>query len=75
VWYFPTPSSPAPRVEPATEAQTLPKGIVVGPEHPSGRYRVHVVLSATPLSRDEALRAEGPAVVASDTIDVEVVDP
>jgi len=75
VWYFPISGAPAPRIEPGVEPRTLEKGIVVGPEHVSGAYRVHVVLSTLPLSRPDVLRAEGANIAAVETIDMLVVDP
>jgi hypothetical protein len=75
VWYYPTATNPSPRVDPAAGGQTLDRAIVVGPEHAPGRYRVHVVLASTPLSRDELLAASTRNVVVSDVIEMVIVDP
>jgi len=57
VWYFPAVNGSAPRIEPGPDPRVLEKGIVIGPEHASGAYRVHVLLSRAPLSRQEVLSA------------------
>ena len=74
VWYFPTSASAAPHVAPAVEQQALAKGIVIGPEHGIGSYRVHVVLSTRPLGRDELLLATPPDVVSTQIVDLTVVE-
>jgi hypothetical protein len=75
VWYYPTAANPPPRVEPAAEGQIMGQGIALGPEHVPGRYRVHLIVASTPLSRDELLTGSTPNVVAADVVEMVVVDP
>ena len=55
VWYFPGPDGLAPRVEPSVELRAMSVGVVLGPEQPIGRYRVHLLLSRRTLTREECL--------------------
>jgi hypothetical protein len=75
VWYFPTASAPAPYVDTSAEDRKLEKGIVIGPEHGAHRYRIHVVTSSMPLSREEVLRGAGPAIRSNDVANLEIVEP
>jgi hypothetical protein len=75
VWYFPTATNTQPHVEPAAGAQIVGQGIVVGPEHAPGHYRVHLVVASTPLSREELLAPSVRNVVAADVIEMVIVEP
>ena len=75
IWYFPTAANLPPRVEPAAEGSILERGMVVGPEHATGLYKVHVVLASTPLSREELLASPAQNVVAADVIEMVIVEP
>ena len=75
VWYYPTAANPPPQVGPAGEGHILGQGIALGPEHVPGRYRVHLIVAATPLSREELLAGSMRNVVAADTIEMVVVEP
>jgi hypothetical protein len=75
VWYYPTAASPPPPVAAAAEAQIMGQGIVVGPEHALGHYRVHLVVASTPLSREELLASSKPNAIAADVIEMVVVEP
>jgi hypothetical protein len=75
VWYYPTAVNAPPRLEPAAEGQILDRAIVVGMEHAPGRYRVHIVVASRSLSREELLRAEAPDVVATNIVELVIVDP
>ncbi len=69
VWYLPA-GGEAAAVQ-ATEApQLLRLGARLGPEQPPGAYKVHLVLSKTPLDRAGALAPEG--ALATATWDLEV---
>ncbi len=74
VWYF-SREREAP-VIPAGAGGAIPIGsaVEIGPEHRAGKYLIHVVVGARPLSRDETLRpAAGDAVLSQRTIAVEIV--
>ena len=75
VWYFPTAANPPPRVEPASEGQTMTRGIAVGAEHAAGRFRLHVLIASTPLSREQLLNSPTPNIVTDDVIDMVIVEP
>jgi len=75
VWYYPTVANPPPRVEPTAVGQIMGQGIVVGPEHVPGPYRVHLVIASTPLSREELLSGTVMNVVASDVVEMVIVEP
>jgi hypothetical protein len=75
VWYFPTSNAPAPYVEKGIEGHRLEKGIVIGPEHAGRRYRIHVVTSSAPLSREDVLRGAGPTIRSNEVASLEIVEP
>jgi hypothetical protein len=75
VWYYPTMANPSPHVEAASGAQIMGQGIVVGPEHVPGRYRVHLVVAPTPLSREDLLADSLRNVVAADVVEMVIVEP
>jgi len=75
VWYYPTATNAPPPVEPAADGQIMGQGIVVGPEHAVGRYRVHLVVASTPLSREELLGSSKPNAIAADVVEMVVVEP
>ncbi len=74
VWYFSS-DRDAPAIPAASAAAApLDSAVQIGPEHRVGRYLVHVVVGARPLSRDEALHpAAGDALLSQETIPLEVV--
>jgi hypothetical protein len=75
VWYYPTATNAPPPVGPAADGQIMGQGIMVGPEHALGHYRVHLVVAATPLSREELLASSKPNAIAADVVEMVVVDP
>jgi hypothetical protein len=75
VWYFPAKNETAPRLEPGPEQDVLRIGVLLGPEHAPGHYRIHVVLSEQPLDREKTLEASPVATLRVETIDLEVVAP
>ena len=71
IWYFPNErSATAPGVVPG---QPVERVIEIGPEHPVGRYSVHVLITTRPLSRAESLHPDEKSVLASQVVDFEVV--
>jgi hypothetical protein len=75
VWYYPTAVNAPPHLEHAAEGQILNRGIVVGTEHVPGRYRVHIVVASRSLSREELQRSEAPDVVATNVVELVIVEP
>jgi hypothetical protein len=75
VWYFPTAATPAPRIESAADGGVLEKAIVLGPEHANGRYQVRIMLSATPMSREDVLLQSKNQDARAETFELEVVTP
>jgi len=63
----------SPSITPAAGQKPLDQAIEVGPEHRSGRYSVHVILAARPLSRAEILRGDTGPILASQTMEFAVV--
>jgi hypothetical protein len=74
VWYFPTAATPPFPVAPGPEARTLDKGILVGPEHGCERYRLHVVLGPSVLSKEQLLALAPVRVANRMATDLKVVD-
>lgn len=64
IWYFPTIDETTPRIAAQIEPQIPTEGVRLGPEHPVGHYRIYLVLGTRPLTREEIIRADGPAVIA-----------
>jgi hypothetical protein len=60
IWYF---VGPAAVIRGGGGPELLRQVVRLGPEHRAGTYRIRVLLSERPLSRDEALRP--PAVMGS----------
>ena len=75
VWYYPTKANPPLPVESSAGGQIMGQGIVVGPEHVPGHYRVHLVVASTPLSREDLLTNSSLNVVASDVVEMVIVEP
>jgi hypothetical protein len=55
VWYWPDSDGAAPQVAPSASPIMLPVGIEIGSEQPPGRYRIHLLLTRRPLTREECL--------------------
>jgi hypothetical protein len=77
LWYFPAADGASEAIADSTHG-VLEQGIVLGDEHPAGRYRVYGVFSTTPLTRsqirerfDEATRTAGPGTEIA-IVDLEV---
>jgi hypothetical protein len=73
IWYFPTSAVPAPQLTAHAESEVLQKGVLIGPEHSAGGYRITLVLSARPLTRDELLQEAGSHEIRRETIDLGVI--
>jgi hypothetical protein len=70
IWYF-SRDSQSPALAPVAGTQVAKKAILLGAEHAPGRYRVHVLVTAQPLSRAEL--SQGPSPIAEQQFDLEVV--
>jgi hypothetical protein len=75
VWYFPTSSVPAPQLAAEASSELLQKAVVIGAEHSARDYRITIVLSAQPLTRDELLRQQGTHVFQREILQLGVVQP
>ena len=73
VWYFSAEDGVATLSDSAGETRLASRSIVLGPEHPAGRYRVHVVLSDRPLSRREILDPQTTGTLSRTALPLEVV--
>jgi hypothetical protein len=71
IWYFSS-QDESPAVA-ADRTVPLRKGIIVGPEHRPGRYRLRLLLSEVPLSRIDALAARPAGLIAESTLPLQVV--
>jgi hypothetical protein len=72
VWYF-SGEGDAPTIAAGTgPSAPLEAAVEIGPEHRVGRYLVHVIVAARPLSREEALRPGGDSLL-SETIPLAIV--
>jgi hypothetical protein len=63
IWYFPTSGGMTPIVAAGAPRAILPKGIMIGDDHPPGRYRAVVWLSSRPLARRELESGSAPSGV------------
>ncbi len=70
-WLFPTRATPAPAIAPTTGPQVLQKGAMLG-GHP-GRYRVHIVVSSSPLDREAVVKGSAPSILDHHVTDVSMV--
>jgi hypothetical protein len=70
IWYFPTRGGVAPRVEPGASTHVLEQGVRLGASHGTGRYRVHVWVTETPVERTsgELERPPGAAEIALEIV-------
>jgi hypothetical protein len=68
IWYFPAEGQVSPALAERAPRGVLDSGILLGPEHPPGRYTVVGLFSPRPLSRDEV--RETVAAPADDVIAV-----
>jgi hypothetical protein len=59
IWYF-SRESQSPALAPVAGTQVAPKAIQLGPEHAPGEYLVHVLVTRTPLSREELRQISDP---------------
>jgi hypothetical protein len=75
VWYYPTAANPPPYIEPGLAGQLMGQGIVIGQEHAPGRYRVHLVVASTPLSREELLAPSPRNLIAAEVFEMVIVEP
>jgi hypothetical protein len=67
VWYFPTSDGTSLDLSTHQRSGVVDQGVVLGAEHPAGRYQIYGVFSRTPLTRqairdrfDEAAHHAGP---------------
>lgn len=68
IWYFPAEGESSPALAERAPRGVLDSGILLGPEHPPGRYTVVGLFSPRPLSRDQV--RETVAAPADDVIAV-----
>jgi hypothetical protein len=68
IWYFPSDDGAPLPVAARAEPQMLPRGVRVE----AGRYRVHLLFSKRPLSRDEALSPPKDAILSEAEVTLEV---
>jgi hypothetical protein len=74
VWYF-SADGEAPRIAPpGAGTQPLSRGVLVGPEHVPGEYRVHLVLSAVPLHKVDLLGASPPGALRRQEVTLVVTE-
>lgn len=71
-WLFPTSATPAPVIVPTTGPQVLSKGAMLG--GPAGRYRIHIVVSTSPLDREEVVKSTAPTILDHHATDVSMVE-
>lgn len=72
IWYFPSRETGTVEVRHEVDAQVLRRAVILGPEQPPGRYRVHLFLLARSLTRDQILSAASGDIRAHSTVFVEV---
>jgi hypothetical protein len=72
IWYF-SAERDAPSILPTATAAPLDRAVEIGPEHAIGKYFVHIVVGAHPLSREQALRGDPGSILASETAAIEVI--
>jgi hypothetical protein len=60
-------------VVPATGTVVVPRGIRIGPEHPTGKYRLTTWIASRPLARGEIDVAAPESIRSRATLDFEVV--
>jgi hypothetical protein len=73
IWYFPTAAGHSPLVRTASDTVVLPDGVLIGPEHRPGRYRITLWISSRPLGRAEADAPEDGAIQSRAVVHVQVV--
>lgn len=72
IWYFPSGDGFEPELPVGASPQIIPRGVRIGPEQAPGRYAVHLALAKAFLSREAALDAATPSVLARSTTTLEV---
>jgi hypothetical protein len=74
IWYFPASTGAAPEVTAGSGTVVLSDGILIGPEHLPGAYRITVWISDRPFSRSEieAAAASGTLPPRRSTLDLQV---
>lgn len=70
-WFFPLTDGGEPTVSSRAEPQVLRQGVKVS-SLSAGRYDLHLVLGARPLSKSESVAGAGPDVVAVGRVAIEV---
>jgi hypothetical protein len=73
IWYFPSASGSAPRIDSGAGTAVAPQGIRLGPEHAPGTYRVSVWLSTRPLQRTEVDGADAATMRSRASFELVVV--
>jgi hypothetical protein len=69
VWYFPTAAGASPAIDAGAAPRVLPEGARLGPEQPPGRYRVKLLLFASPPTRAMVL-GDTPLASGARTLEV-----
>jgi hypothetical protein len=72
-WLFPTRATPAPGVAPGEGPRILPQGAMLSGQ--PGRYRVHVVVSKSPLDREAVVQGVASSIVDQHVTDISMVRP
>jgi hypothetical protein len=75
VWYFSADQESPRLVASAQAAQALSRGVRIGPEHAPGLYRLHVVLSASPLFKAALANGVPAGVLAHEELTLTVTEP
>src|SRR5262249_22493855 len=73
IWYFPSRDGHSPELEAHAPPTLFREAVLVGNEHRPGHYRVTVVLSNRPLSRDEVLATPDSDRLATQILPLEVL--
>jgi hypothetical protein len=74
IWYF-SADGETPQVESGESGtRAFTRGVRVGPEHITGSYRVHLVVSSRPLGKRELVQDRLSGIVARQEIELTIID-
>jgi hypothetical protein len=74
VWYLTNEPTAARSLGSAESPHVIPRAVLVGPEQPSGRYGVEVILSRSPVKHEDLPRLASAGIVTRASFDL-VVSP